>query len=87
MKNEITVPNSTPVKYKSKLINFIEHSGDAFGRLLYQPLRARIIDMKTYKTTYIVNLENGEICVHKRCNRMTPVGNLSTNGFLDSGSN
>jgi hypothetical protein len=82
MVSKIIVPNNVPKKYKEKLIRFIETSGGTFASLYYKPLRARIVNPGNFTTMYVVNLENGEICVPRKGIRMTPAGNLTLDKFL-----
>jgi hypothetical protein len=79
------IPNNVPEKYKEKLIRFIETTGGTFASLYYKPLRARIVDPDNFTTTYVVNLENGEICVPRKGIRMTPAGNLTLEFFFKFG--
>jgi len=78
------VPNNVPEKYKEKLIRFIETTGGIFATLYYKPLRARIVDPGNFKTTYIVNLENGEISIPQKGVRMTPAGKLTLDNFFET---
>ena len=80
------VPDNVPEKYRENLIKFIEVTGGRFGCMYYKPLRARIVDPQHYKTSFVVNLENGEICVPKRGIRMTPEGNLTLDKFFHKAS-
>ena len=81
--NDNAVPNNVPEKYKEKLILFIETTGGVFAAMYYKPLRARIVDPDKFTTTYVVNLENGEICVPRKGIRMTPAGNLTLDDFFE----
>ncbi len=81
MKREISVPNNVPDKFKEKLIQFIETTGGVFGVIYYKPLRARIVDPENFTTMYLVNLENGEICVPRKSVRKTLEGNLTLDNF------
>jgi hypothetical protein len=74
---ENSVPNNVPEKYRAKLIRFIKHTGGRFGCMYYKPLRARIVDPEKFTTTYVVNLENGEICVPRKGKRQTLGGNVT----------
>ena len=78
------VPNNIPKKYEVKLIRFIETVGGIFATLYYKPLRARIVDPDNFTTLYIVNLENGEICVPRKGVRVTPAGNLTLDNFFET---
>ena len=84
MSRERIVPNNVPEKYKEKLIRFIETTGGIFATLYYKPLRARIVDPGNFKTTYIVNLENGEIGIPQKGVRMTPAGKLTLDNFFET---
>ena len=74
---DISVPNNVPKKYRAKLISFIQSTGGRFGCMYYKPLRARIVDPEKFTTTYVVNLENGEICVPRKGKRQTLGGNAT----------
>ena len=78
------IPNSVPKKYWANLIRFIEATGGRFASMLYKPLRVRIVDPENYTTTFVVNLENGEICVPRKGKRQTPEGNLTLDKFFDA---
>lgn len=80
--NTKIIPDNVPEKYKSKLIKFIEETGGRFGCMYYKPLRARIVDPQNFKTSFVVNLENGEICIPRKGVRMTPEGNLTLDRFF-----
>jgi hypothetical protein len=84
MENKITVPNNVPDKYKKKLVRFIEHAGGVFGAMYYNPLRARIVNPDNFTTMYIVNLENGKICVPRKGVPLGITGNLTLDGFLST---
>ena len=81
-----TVPENVPEKYRANLIKFIETTGGRFGCLYYKPLRARIVDAENFTTTFVVNLENGEICIPRKGKRQTPGGNLTLDQFLKAGN-
>ena len=74
---ENSVPNNVPEKYRAKLISFIQSTGGRFGCMYYKPLRARIVDPEKFTTTYVVNLENGEICVPRKGKRQILGGNAT----------
>jgi len=78
------VPDNVPKKYRASLIRFIETTCGKFGTLYYNPLRARIVDPDNFTTTFVVNLENGEICVPRKGKRVMPNGNLTLDKFFDS---
>ena len=78
------LPNNIPKKYEVKLIRFIETVGGIFASLYYKPLRARIVDTDNFNTMYIVNLENGEICIPRKGKRVMPNGNLTLDKFFDA---
>jgi hypothetical protein len=84
MKIDEIVPNNVPEKYRANLIRFIETTGGRFGNLYYKPLRARIVDTDSFTTTFVINLENGEICVPRKGKRQTPEGNLTLDKFFDA---
>lgn len=77
------IPDNVPKKYRAYLIRFIETTGGRFGTLYYKPLRARIVDPESFTTTFMVNLENGEICVPRKGKRQMPNGNLTLDQFFD----
>jgi len=77
------VPNNVPDKYRERLINFIKHVGGVFATMYYKPLRARIVDPGNFITMYIVNLENGEICLPKKSARVEILGNLTFDEFFN----
>ena len=77
------VPNNVPDHYKEKLTIFIRYIGGIFGTMYYKPLRARIVDPVKVITLFIVNLENGEICVPKKGVRYGIGGNLTLDGFFE----
>jgi hypothetical protein len=81
------IPNNVPDRYKEKLIRFIETTGGVFGSMYYKPLRARIVDPGIFTTMYVVNLDNGEICVPRKGVRMTSAGNLTLDNFLKDDPN
>jgi len=76
------VPNNVPDKYKEKLIKFIKYVGGVFATMYYKPLRTRIVTPENFITMYIVNLENGEICVPKTGVRIGIKGNLMLDEFF-----
>lgn len=78
------IPNNVPEKYRAKLNRFVETTGGRFGCMYYKPLRARIVDPRTFQTTFVVNLENGEICVPRKGIHQTPEGNLTLDKFFDT---
>lgn len=80
------VPGNVPKKYRATLIRFIETTGGRFGNLYYKPLRARIVEPGRFTTTFMVNLENGEICVPRKGKRQTPEGNLTLDKFFEKKS-
>jgi hypothetical protein len=82
--NDKIIPNNVPKKYKEKLIRFIETTGGTFALLYYKPLRARIVDPDNFTTTYVVNLENGEICVPRKGNCQTLGGNVTLDNFFET---
>jgi len=84
MSRERIVPNNVPEKYREKLIRFIETTGGIFARLYYKPLRARIVDPGNFTTMYVVDLENGEICIPRKGVRMMPAGNLTLDNFFET---
>ena len=77
------VPNNVPKKYRADLIRFIETTGGRFANLYYKPLRARIVDPEKFTTIFMVNLENGEICVPRKGKRVMPNGNLTLDQFFE----
>ena len=77
-------PNNVPKKYRAKLIRFIEFTGGRFGCMYYKPLRARIVDPTNFTTTFVVNLENGEICIPRKGKRQTLGGNLTLDNFSET---
>ena len=84
MSSNKIVPNNVPKKYRAKLIRFVETTGGRFGCMYYKPLRARIVDPRTFQTTFVANLENGEICVPRKRKRQPPEGNLTLDKFFDA---
>ena len=42
------------------------------------------MDPDNFTTMYIVNLENGEICVPRKGVRVTPAGNLTLDNFFET---
>ncbi len=84
MSSNKIVPNNVPKKYRDKLIRFMETVGGIFATLYYKPLRARIVDPDNFTTMYIVNLENGEICVPRKGNCQTLGGNVTLDNFFET---
>jgi hypothetical protein len=82
--NDKIIPNNVPKKYRANLIRFMETTGGRFGCMYYKPLRARIVDPEKFTTTYVVNLENGEICVPRKGNCQTLGGNVTLDNFFET---
>ena len=81
---ENIAPNNVPKKYRDKLIRFMEATGGRFGCMYYKPLRARIVDPANFTTTFVVNLENGEICIPRKGKRQTLGGNVTLDNFFET---